>query len=89
MRAAWSAIGADVIGRRLFDLTNGWNGRPPWAMRLRGDPSAAGRLAYTDAPFTLVADGLRSAIAQAQAIAGDRDVSITLAASPVGPSRPD
>jgi dihydrofolate reductase len=28
LRAAWSAIGADVIGRRLFDLTNGWNGRP-------------------------------------------------------------
>jgi hypothetical protein len=54
-----------------------------------GRPSAAGRLAYTDAPFTLVADGLRSAIAQAQAMAGDRDVSITLAASPVGPSRPE
>src|SRR5262249_36851209 len=28
LRAAWSAIGADVIGRRLFDMTNGWNGRP-------------------------------------------------------------
>ena len=28
LRAAWSTIGADVIGRRLFDLTNGWNGRP-------------------------------------------------------------
>src|SRR5262249_40730926 len=28
LRAAWRVIGADVIGRRLFDLTNGWNGRP-------------------------------------------------------------
>jgi len=28
LRAAWSTIGVDVIGRRLFDLTNGWNGRP-------------------------------------------------------------
>ena len=38
LRAAWSAIGADVIGRRLFDLTNGWNGRPvvpSWANLVR------------------------------------------------------
>ncbi len=32
---------------------------------------------YPDAPFTFVTDGLPSAIAQAQAVAGDRDVSIT------------
>src|SRR5262245_55251780 len=25
---SWPRIGASVIGRRLFDLTNGWNGRP-------------------------------------------------------------
>src|SRR5688500_2620709 len=24
----WSRIRVAVIGRRLFDLTNGWNGRP-------------------------------------------------------------
>ncbi len=28
LRATWANIGAAVIGRRLFDLTNGWNGRP-------------------------------------------------------------
>src|SRR6266571_3040904 len=32
---------------------------------------------YPDAPFTFVTDGLHSALAQAQAAAGDRDVSIT------------
>ena len=32
---------------------------------------------YPDAPFTFVTDGLPSAIAQAQAVADDRDVSIT------------
>jgi hypothetical protein len=28
LRAAWSTIGADVVGRRLFDLANGWDGCP-------------------------------------------------------------
>jgi hypothetical protein len=28
LRTAWSNVAVDVIGRRLFDLTNGWNGRP-------------------------------------------------------------
>ena len=25
----WAGIGAMVIGRHLFDMTNGWEGRPP------------------------------------------------------------
>jgi dihydrofolate reductase len=29
LRANWVNIGAMVAGRHLFDLTNGWNGRPP------------------------------------------------------------
>jgi len=78
LRAAWSAIGADVIGRRLFDLTNGWNGRPAVGdavFVVTHQPPAD--WPYPDAPFTFVTDGLSSAIAQAQAVAGDRDVSIT------------
>jgi dihydrofolate reductase len=78
LRAAWSTIGADVIGRRLFDLTNGWNGRPvvgDHVFVVTHQPPAD--WPYPDAPFTFVTDGLPSAIAQAQAVAGDRDVSIT------------
>ncbi len=78
LRAAWSGIGADVIGRRLFDLTNGWNGRPAVGdavFVVTHQPPA--NWPYPDAPFTFVTDGLRSALAQAQAHAGDRDVSIT------------
>src|SRR5215212_3694163 len=29
LREAWANIRASVIGRRLFDLANGWDGRPP------------------------------------------------------------
>ncbi|MFI9550824.1 dihydrofolate reductase family protein [Nonomuraea endophytica] len=29
VRPMWDGIGSMVIGRRLFDMTNGWEGRPP------------------------------------------------------------
>jgi dihydrofolate reductase len=79
MNAAWSRIGAMVIGRRLFDITNGWNGVP-----VAGDRvfvvthSVPTDWEYIDtAPFTFVTDGVASAIAQAQEVAGpDRDVAL-------------
>ena len=78
LRQAWSSIGVDVIGRRLFELTNGWNGRPVVGEAVfvvtHRPPTD---WPYPDAPFTFVTDGLRSALSQAQAVAGERDVSIT------------
>jgi len=59
-------------------LTNGWNGRPAVGdavFVVTHQPPAD--WPYPDAPFTFVTDGLPSAIAQAQAVADDRDVSIT------------
>jgi dihydrofolate reductase len=78
LREAWSNVSAGVIGRRLFDLTNGWNGRPPAGdavFVLTHEPPT--NWPYPDAPFTFVTDGLEHAIAQAEAAAGDRDVSVT------------
>jgi dihydrofolate reductase len=78
LRTEWGNIGATVIGRRLFDLTNGWGGRPAV-----GDAvfvvthRAPADWPHRDAPFTFVTDGLPSAIAQAQAFAQDRNVAIT------------
>jgi dihydrofolate reductase len=77
-RANWAGIGAAVIGRRLFDLTSGWNGRPAV-----GDHvfvvthEAPAGWPFPDAPFTFVTDGLASAIAQAKAFAGERNVALT------------
>jgi dihydrofolate reductase len=76
---AWSRIGAMVIGRQLFDITNGWNGIP-----VAGDRvfvvthSVPTDWEHMDtAPFTFVTDGVASAIAQAQKVAGpDRDVAL-------------
>ena len=78
LRATWPSIGAAVIGRRLFDQTNGWNGRPAIGdavFVVTHKPPTDWR--YRDAPFTFVTDGLASAIAQAKAFAGDRNVPLT------------
>jgi len=78
LRAAWVNIGAAVIGRRLFDLINGWNGRPAIGDHVFVVTHKVPALwPFPDAPFTFVTDGLASAIAKAKAFAGDRNVALT------------
>lgn len=77
--AAWARIGAMVIGRRLFDITNGWNGEPVAGDRVFVVTHSVPTdwEFYGKAPFTFVTDGVASAIAQAKEVAGpDRDVSL-------------
>ena len=71
-------MGTGVIGRRLFDLTNGWDGRPPVgeAVFVVTHQAPAG-WDFPDAPFTFVTDGVRSAVAPAKAFAGDQDISLS------------
>jgi dihydrofolate reductase len=73
---SWSAIRSCVIGRRLFDLTNGWNGVPAvgdHVFVLTHKPPTD--WPFPDAPFTFV-NGIEETIAQAKAHAGDHDVVI-------------
>jgi dihydrofolate reductase len=78
---AWtSQLGALVCGRTLFDVTNGWGGRHTMdapVVVVTHDPPADWIQAHPDAPFSFVTDGVQSAIAKAQAIAGDRTVAVT------------
>jgi dihydrofolate reductase len=78
LRDAWSNAGVSVIGRRLFDLTNGWNGKPPVGEAVvvvtHRPPEDWD---FADAPFTFVTDGVERAVAQAKELAGDRVVSVT------------
>ncbi|GAB3837081.1 dihydrofolate reductase family protein [Kribbella italica] len=77
MNATWPKIGACVIGRHLFDLTNGWHGVPAVGEHVfvvtHTPPTG---WPFPDAPFTFVS-GIEEAITQARAFAGDRDVSVT------------
>src|SRR5215218_5138764 len=77
MPTHYRGIAAVVIGRRLFDLTNGWNGEPAAGEHVfvvTHEPPADWEHAGT-APFTFV-DGVEQAIAAAREFAGDRLVDV-------------
>src|SRR5207237_10062854 len=74
--------GALVFGRRTFDLTHGWGGKHPLDVPvfvLGG--SVPQEWVYEGSPFTFVTDGLESAVEQAKAVAGDKDVGVGAAGS--------
>ncbi|MCF6378916.1 dihydrofolate reductase family protein [Nocardioides KLBMP 9356] len=82
VRPMWDAIGVMVIGRHLFDLTNGWEGRPPTGdhvVVVSHRPKPDGW--HPEAAYHFV-DDLTAAIATARGLAGDRVVA--LAAGDVG-----
>ena len=82
-RAYWDQIGVSVVGRHLFDLTNGWGGTPPGGMDnvivVTRRPAPEGW--RSEAPFHFI-DGVEAALAKAQELAGDRIVEV--AAGDVG-----
>jgi dihydrofolate reductase len=77
LRETRETTGALVFGRRTFDLTHGWGGNHPLDVPVfvvsSSVPSA---WVYEGSPFTFVTDGLESALAQAKAVAGDKDVGV-------------
>src|SRR6266508_484856 len=77
MRSQYRDLATVVIGRRLFDLTNCWNGKPAAGEHVfvvTHQPQTDWEHADT-APFTFV-DGVERAIAAAKEFAGDRDVDV-------------
>ncbi|MBP2472413.1 dihydrofolate reductase [Crossiella equi] len=82
-RPYWDGIGATIVGRHVFDLTDGWDGKPPGGMDhmvvVTHRPRPEGW--DPEAPFHFV-DGIEAAVAKAQELAGDRLVEV--AAGDVG-----
>jgi dihydrofolate reductase len=82
-RPYWDQIGATVVGRHVFDMTDGWGGKPPGGIdhvvvvTHRPEPEGWD----PEAPFHFV-DGVEAAVAKAQELAGDRIVEV--AAGDVG-----
>lgn len=69
--------GACVAGRTTFELSRRWGGQTPFPIAyfiVSHDVPA--ELAGPDTPFTFVTDGVESAIAQARAAAGGKQVSV-------------
>ncbi|WP_127127026.1 dihydrofolate reductase family protein [Georgenia sp. SYP-B2076] len=82
-RPYWAQIGATLVGRHVFDLTDGWDGKPPSGIDqvvvVTHRPQPEGW--DPEAPFHFV-DGVEAAMAKAQELAGDRIVEV--AAGDVG-----
>lgn len=82
-RAYWDQIGVTIVGRRVFDMTDGWDGRPPSGIdhvvvvTHRPQPEDWD----PQAPFSFI-DGVEAAVAKAQELAGERIVEV--AAGDVG-----
>ena len=74
--AMWDRIGAIIQGRHLFDLTNGWEAKPPAGDHLlvvSHRPKPEGWHPEADVPFF---DDLAEAVAEARRRAGDKIVAI-------------
>ena len=77
LREAHSKMGAFVTGRRTFDITNGWGGRPPLGIpTFVVTHTVPQDWVYEGSPFIFTTDGVESAVEQARAVAGDRDVAV-------------
>jgi dihydrofolate reductase len=76
-RAYWDEIGVTVVGRHVFDLTDGWGGVPPSGIDhvvvVSHRPAPDGW--SPNAPYHFV-DGIEAAMATAQELAGDRTVEV-------------
>jgi dihydrofolate reductase len=73
----WDSIGAMIMGRHLFDLTNGWEASPPAGEHLlvvSHRPKPEGWHPEADVPFF---DDVADAVEEAKRRAGDRVVAIT------------
>ncbi len=79
----WDQIGVTIVGRHVFDMTEGWGGTPPAGIDhvvvVTHRPKPEGW--HPEAPFHFV-DGVEAAVAKAQELAGDRTVEV--AAGDVG-----
>jgi dihydrofolate reductase len=74
--AMWQRIAVSVIGRRLFDLTNGWDGVPPagdHVVVVTHRPVTGWD--FPDAPFAF-AGSVEEGVAVAKELAGSKDVSV-------------
>jgi dihydrofolate reductase len=77
LRETRRTTGALVTGRRTFDLTNGWGGRHPLDVPVFVvTHTVPQEWVFEGSPFTFVTEGLESAIEQAKAVAGDKDVGV-------------
>jgi dihydrofolate reductase len=88
LRPMWAGIGAMVIGRHLFDMTNGWEGTPPAGDHVivvshrprpeEWQPTGSNPVhpRPRQASYYFITD-VAQAVAKAKELAGERTVAVT------------
>ena len=79
IQEAIRTTGAMVAGRRMFDVAHAWAGHPPIAPCFIVTHTVPQEWVKEGSPFTFVTDGVESAVEQAKAAAGDKNVAIATA----------
>jgi dihydrofolate reductase len=83
IRPYWNQIGVTITGRHVFDITDGWDGKPPSGVDhvvvVTHRPAPEGW--EPEAPFHFV-HAIEAAVTRAKELAGDRTVEV--AAGDVG-----
>lgn len=78
VRPYWDEIGATIVGRHVFDITDGWDGTPPGGVDhvvvVTHRPPPEGW--DPAAPFHFV-DGIEAAVAKARELSGGRTVEVS------------
>jgi dihydrofolate reductase len=81
----WKNVGADIVGKRMFDLAEGWGDEPPFHMPVfvlthdaREPLVKAG-----GTTFYFVTEGVGRALENARAAAGDKDILVGGGASTI------
>ena len=71
------ATGAIVSGRRMFDVAGAWGGKHPLNVPVFVVTHTVPQEWIKEgSPFTFVTDGVERAVAQAKAVAGDKNVGV-------------
>jgi dihydrofolate reductase len=79
---AVKTMGVLVTGRRTFDIAGAWGGQHPVDLPIVVlTHNVPQEWVKEGSPFTFVTDGIESAIEQAKAIAGDKDVAVGTAST--------
>jgi dihydrofolate reductase len=79
LKKAVARSGAGIWGRRTFDIARAWGGNPPGRPAFIVTHNVPQEWVYEGSPFTFVTDGVESAVRQAKAAAGEKDVIISTA----------
>jgi dihydrofolate reductase len=74
LKRSLRTTGAQVWGRRTFDIARAWGGHPPASPSFILTHNVPPEWVKPGSPFTFVTDGIESAIRQAKQAAGDKDV---------------